>query len=349
MDKLRIHRFENPQWGRGHLPWYKKFDKYLEKFFQVEVINYTEKQKTFKGLIELSFNSHKLGKTIPLTDRDCIIENLDKKKFVVLGTNKYVAKLLNYTQSNDCNSVLSAHFSYRFNLEAALKLKGYDLSNLTKIKPWFFPFFNEFDTDFLREKRNKKTEFIDNLFFKGGGIGPGNKSLLKNIKNSPHTPPYRKLVYELEKRGIVDTRRVNYQKYLDTLISHKLGLSYYIDLDYIMNSWKHPGEMCYRDMEMIAVGLPYIRIEYKSNLYNGLYPDYHYISISREDAYQKYYSEGIKGLADLFENKYKEVINNKEVLNFISKNQIEWFDKYVKNEVGFKTTVNLLDLNKWIK
>ena len=60
--------------------------------------------------------------------------------------------------------------------------------------------------------------------------------------------------------------------YFEDLIKYKIGLSI-----------AGRGELCYRDIEYMALGIPMIRFNYLSELNPNLIPNYHYISINRPD------------------------------------------------------------------
>ena len=98
----------------------------------------------------------------------------------------------------------------------------------------------------------------------------------------------------------------------------------------------------------MSVGLPFIRIEYKDSVHDPLLPNHHYISIPREKAYLAYEKNKEEGVADLYIEKFLEVKDNKEFLDFVSKNQIEWFDRNIKSPNIEKLTFELLELNKWL-
>jgi hypothetical protein len=206
------------------------------------------------------------------------------------------------------------------------------VKDIDKVKPWIFLPYKEFDYDHYRELRKSKTELQEKLFYLGSGIDS-----------------YRKSVQIVESKGLLQkTGNYEFKDYLDKMISSKVGLSHYLDLDKYNTPFDHPGEFCYRDIEYMSVGLPFIRIEYKDSVHDPLLPNHHYISIPREKAYVEYEKNGDEGVADLYINKYLEVKDDQELLNFISKNQIEWFDRNIKSPNIEKLTFELLELNKWL-
>jgi hypothetical protein len=331
MTKIRIHRFENELWGRAHLPFFRKFDKYLSNFFDVDVVNYNKDGETFSGKIELQTNISTFGNTPPISDVEYVIENLDTKEIKVLSFTEYFTHYVtHFAKSDPCTKILLVHFNWSHRYEWMKRDRS--VKNIDKVKPWIFLPYKEFDYDHYRELRKSKLKLEEKLFYLGSGIDS-----------------YRKSVQIVESKGLLQrTGNYEFKNYLDKMISSKIGLSHYLDLDKYNTPFDHPGEFCYRDIEYMSVGLPFIRIEYKDSVHDPLLPNHHYISIPREKAYVAYEKNGDEGVADLYINKYLEVKDDQELINFISKNQMEWFDKNVKSPNIEKLTFELLELNKWL-
>ena len=331
MTKIRIHRFENELWGRAHLPFFRKFDKYLSNFFDVDVVNYNKDGETFSGKIELQTNISTFGNTPPISDVEYVIENLDTKEIKVLSFTEYFTHYVtHFAKSDPCTKILLVHFNWSHRYEWMKRDRS--VKNIDKVKPWIFLPYKEFDYDHYRELRKSKLKLEEKLFYLGSGIDS-----------------YRKSVQIVESKGLLQrTGNYEFKNYLDKMISSKIGLSHYLDLDKYNTPFDHPGEFCYRDIEYMSVGLPFIRIEYKDSVHDPLLPNHHYISIPREKAYVAYEKNGDEGVADLYINKYLDVIDDHYLLNFISKNQIEWFDRNIKSPNIEKLTFELLELNKWL-
>lgn len=331
MIKIRIHRFENEMWGRAHLPFFRKFDEYLKNYFDVDFVNYNKDGETFSGKIKLQSNISSFGKNPPISDVECIIENLETKDIKVLSFteffNHYVA---HFAKSDACSKVLLAHFNWDHRFHLINKERSIEC--IDKVNPWIFLTFKEFDFDFYRKKRSELSSFEDGLFYLGSGLDG-----------------YRKSVLEVESKGFLQkTGSYGFNDYLEKLINSKVGLSHYMDLDKCTNPFEYPGEMCYRDIEYMSVGLPFIRIEYKDSLHDPLIPNHHYISIPREEAYVAYEKYKEVGVANLYIKKYLEIKENDAFLSFISKNQMKWFDKNIKSPNKEKLTFDLLGLEKWL-
>jgi hypothetical protein len=325
--------YKNEKWGRYHLPWYNKFTNYLTQYFEVETINYNKDGKTFSGKINLQSEIRNFGKNPPLADVDLVVENLSNKEFFVLTFAKsFTSHVVHYLNSDKCIGILSAHFSYRYIVEH-LKRNNL-LHKLDKVNPWFFGFYQEFDVDYYRKIRDSQINFNENLYFKGGGW-KGND-------------PYRQVIKDLFDKNMLNPNNVRLEDYLTDIAKQGIAVSHYMDTDRFISANKYPGELCYRDIEMMSIGTPYIRIEYKSELHNAFIPNYHYIVIPREDANQRFLEKGHKGVADLFIDKYNEFKNDKDFLQYISNNQRKWYDETMRWPKSAELTINKLNIKKWL-
>lgn len=326
--KIRFHLLENSQWGRYHVNWFRYFREYLTKYFDVECINYEYKIELGNATLDLKYP----GRINLLSDVDIVVENAETGEFIVISFTEYFnSYTVHLTKNEKCKNVFLTHFNYH---NVFYWMKRDNAENiLSKVSPWIFGFSQEFDIEKYRQiRQSNENKITDKMFYKGSGI-----------------EKYRKSVKILGERNLVDLEIKGFEEYLESLCNHNLALSYYTDLDKYTTPFDHPGEFCYRDMEYVSLGVPFIRIEYKDSVYNGLYPNYHYISIPREKAHEAYKSHGDEGVADLLESKFLEIKDNKDFLNYISKNQIEWFDTYAKIPNCFELTINKSVLKDWIK
>jgi len=332
MTKIRIHRFENPEWGRAHLPFYKSFDLFLSNHFDVEVINYNHDGNTFTGKISLQTEVPFFGKNPPLSDVDCVIENLETCEIKVISFTEYFNSYICHTaRSPLCTSVLLSHFNWH-NIYYWMK-KENAVDQLYKIKPWIFLPYLNFDFENYRKIRDNSENLVENLFWLGSGAGD-----------------YRKSIKIIHDKGYLQPILLaSHQDYLNRLSLSKIAMGYYTDLQRYNTPYDHPGEFCYRDIEYAMIGVPYIRIEYKDTLNNPLLPNHHYISIPREHAYVAYEKKGDEGVADLYIDKYNEVKEEKNFLDYVSKNLRQWSDDNILNGNAEKLTYQLLKLESWKK
>jgi hypothetical protein len=126
--------------------------------------------------------------------------------------------------------------------------------------------------------------------------------------------------FELERLGLTNERFtfVNLPEYLERAIKHKVGLS-------IAGS----GEICHRDIEYMAIGLPMIRFEYVQQYDPELKPNIHYISIDRESIPQdsNMDTRGGKEYIEKYIKRYNEIKNDVNFLEIISKNAREYYEE----------------------
>jgi len=112
---------------------------------------------------------------------------------------------------------------------------------------------------------------------------------------------------------------LNIEDYLKLAIQHKVGLS----LPSI-------AEICYREIEYMAVGLPMLRLEFMTQLDPPLVPNYHYIAIPRDgfpwDANAD--RNGGEAYVEAYKKRFFEVKDDKEFLDFISRNARDYYTKY---------------------
>jgi len=321
---ITIHRFENQQWPRANVDFFHKFDKYLSNYFNCNITNYNKDGETYGGYIKVGSEQY------AITDVDCVIENNKTGEFCVYSFTEYYNHYVSHLAKNDkCSSVLLAHFNYH-NRYYWAKAENKKI-NISKIKPWIFLPSEPFDHNKYRQIRDR-SELKDGMFFIGSGLNT-----------------YRKMVNILKEGGNLQDHKVYaFKDYLREASYSKIGLSFYQEMDRYLTPFDYPGELCYRDIEYIGIGLPYIRIEYKDSLYNNLIPNHHYISIPLDIAHQTYKEYGNDGVADLFVKTYNNTIGDKDFLRFISENQRAWYDQNISSPNCEKLTFELLGLEKWL-
>ena len=122
----------------------------------------------------------------------------------------------------------------------------------------------------------------------------------------------------LHKLDIVNDRFIplSQEKYLDMAINYKVGLS-------IPNS----AGICHRDIDCMAIGLPLIRFKMNGEYYPKLIPNYHYISIDYNGINPNGVLRGGSEYVDAYVNKFMEVKDDEELLQFISKNAYKYFEE----------------------
>jgi hypothetical protein len=112
------------------------------------------------------------------------------------------------------------------------------------------------------------------------------------------------------------------------------GLEYYKKINEyrVSLSFNGNGEFCLRDLESMGLGIPCLRSELKTQFYNPLIQDYHYINGGRvcSNAWFTYSDSKIEDIADEYINALELIIDDYDKLKNISSNGQQYFDSYSK-------------------
>jgi hypothetical protein len=111
-------------------------------------------------------------------------------------------------------------------------------------------------------------------------------------------------------------------------------------------SFNGNGEWCLRDVESMGLGIPTLRSEMKTQFYKGLTPGVNYVKGTEPsiNAFMVYPGMSFEETAAQFIAAAENVINNKELLTSISKNNIEYYDKYLLPDRIADEFFNVFDL-----
>jgi hypothetical protein len=106
------------------------------------------------------------------------------------------------------------------------------------------------------------------------------------------------------------------------------------------------GEICYRDFEYLAVGLPMLRIQYMSQVNPPLIPNYHYIAVDRTqfpwDMNRD--REGGPLYVEAYKERFLKVKDDKDFLLFIAKNGREYYETYCHPSTRLNHLLNIIEL-----
>ncbi len=183
-----------------------------------------------------------------------------------------------------------------------------------KVRPWtyfdrYWPQHQDQMTEFRNEKRT--SEFV---YFRGADWAQ------RDI-----------ILSDLSRRGIIpaDYQPINYEEYFRESCQHQIMLSL-------------PGmaDVCHRDIESFASGTCVLRPRLINEFHNKLIPDHHYISVNI-----KYAKLAPLEVTNKIEEKFREVANNHDLIESISKNAAKWYDENVRLNAAMKLTAQLLDLD----
>jgi hypothetical protein len=311
---LRIH---NP--CNEHTRYYRNYNLFWDELTDKLKENHTIiENRYFEDAHKERFNVHFDSLINPqglfLMECEYVIENIDNGDFYVLSVADDLSYGMLSEQSNPkLKKVLMSQF-----IED--KVKHHVGDNYDKYSPWIYFPSNLTDLEFYYKQRLEKTEFVDKLCFWGT---TSQRPILKHFDSSILVGP----------NYIGDS-----DKYFDNLINYSIALSI-----------AGVGELCYRDIECMALGVPLIRFEYQTKLAEPLIPNYHYISIPYDDEISSHNGTKTDRLggydqAKKIEQRFKEVISDKDFLIFISKNSRKYYEDNLSSDSRVAKTLNILNL-----
>ena len=193
--------------------------------------------------------------------------------------------------------------------------------NFNKYCPWIYFVYNKFDREHFLIKRNQNVDLIPKMIFGGD-------------------TDYRPILDRINNEILDKKYHMDYEKYLNDIIKYKVGLSI---------GGSAVGDLCWRDVEYMSLGIPFIKFNYVATLSPPLIPNYHYISVPFDDLPKKNDVPkdrlGLEKHANLIEKRFDEIINNENFLDYISLNSKNYYENYLSEENRSKHTLDLLGLN----
>jgi len=314
MRNLLIHNPCNEQtryYREYNLFWDELTDE-LKKNHNVSENRYFEEAHYSRMKIQLQKRIHDY---LELMECEYVIEDLDSGDFWILSVAEQMTGCILLEQSNPhLKKVLYSQY-------IPDQIVHHTGKNANKYLPWIFFQQDVVDLEKYYEERKEKNNLIPKLFFKGN-------------------TEYRPIVNFIDKEILSETNKIENKNYFDYLSDHEICLS----IGGVAN-----GDLCYRDIECMAIGVPILRFDFVTTLNPALIPNYHYISIpiqldlpKKRDVLKD--RLGNETHAKLIETRFNEIINNKNFLNFISKNAREYYKNYLSKESRVKHTLNLLKI-----
>lgn len=314
MRRLIVHNPTNEHtknFREYNLFWDELTDE-LKKKYQVVENRYFEDAHKDRMKIRLK---KRHNEELHLMECEYVIEDEDSGDFWILSVAEQISQAILVEQNNPhLKKVLYSQY-------IPDQIAHHFRSNSHKIQPWIFFQQNVIDLEPYYEKRKNITSFEDKLFFKG-------------------LTTYRPIVDHIDKNLLSENNLTSSTTYFDELIRHKVCLSV---------GGTANGDLCYRDVECMALGIPLLRFDYVTTLYQPLIPNYHYFSVpiqldipKHNDVYKD--RLGMDRHAKMLENRFKEVVNNESYLNFVSQNARTYYEKYLSKTARVKFTMELLNL-----
>jgi hypothetical protein len=248
-------------------------------------------------------------------DCEMLIENLENGEFYILSAHDHLSvSTLGNKENPKLKKVLFSQFIPN-------EVKHHTRNNYYKYSPWIYFKQDNLDLEIYYEKRKFIEDKIDTLFFRGSYA---DRPILQHI-NSNILP-----------LGSV----TNNVRYFEDLIKHKVALSV---------GGASTGDLCYRDIEYMQLGIPFIKFQYISYLDNPLIPNYHYISIDLPEDLPIHNDVikdrlGLKHHAQMIEKRYYEVINDLDFLKMVGENSRNYFLENLSYDVRINKTIKALNL-----
>lgn len=110
-------------------------------------------------------------------------------------------------------------------------------------------------------------------------------------------------------------------------------------------SFNGNGEWCLRDVESMGLGIPTVRAEMKTPFYKGLIPGVNYIKgMEQSPNAHMTFPYSFEDTAAQYIDAVEKAINDEELLMSISKNNIDYYDKYLLPNKIVDEFFNVFDL-----
>jgi hypothetical protein len=284
-----------------------------------ELINYLQNKYNAELIFNENDNTYLAEYDYTLQDCDMLVydEENDILKGLTFSENKvdFLNKVF-HKRNNPNDFVLLTQFYNWFP-----DLNQDDQNFIFKVKPTsFYPYSANMDYDVYYHKRQQLS--YDDL---------NDKMFLLYTTEREDGPILRNLELLSENPG-----SLSLDGYLNLAIQHRIGLSI-----------TGVAEICHRDFEYMAIGLPMLRLKYMNKLDPPLIANYHYIAVNRDNLDWDVHKNRIGGetYVEAYKNRYLEVKDDKDFLDFISKNAREYYKKYSHPTTRLTHLLKLLNLN----
>ena len=258
-----------------------------------------------------SFTIHPEGdqvQDIPVRDSIAIIQNNDTGMYSVIDCHDWIKP--------DDTKLIVQDTRCRKVLKCQYHKSYFKKQVYDKIVPWtYFDRYWPQNEDVLTSTRSIKPS-INKLYFRG--IIWGHRG---------------DILDELIRRGIMnnDYSPIDFDQYHKECSEHL-----------IMLSLSGLADVCHRDIEGFASGRCILRPTIQNMFHNNLIPDYHYINV--DFGLQTNPVEA----AEKIERRFNDVVNDRDFLNFVAKNAMDWYDGNVSIKNVLKFTASLLELEDYL-
>jgi hypothetical protein len=313
--KLIVHQPTNHQSKkyRYYNIFFDNFIKKLSEKHDVVTDRYYRDAHLGQKLVRLGWQHNENDVDVLTYECEMIIEDYDTGETYVFGVaDDLTSATLNLQSYDNVKKVFISQF---------IREKVYhhvSPQNQYKYFPWIYFPSNEYDLDYYYNLRKNMVISNDKFYFRGD---TSTRPILNYF--SPD------VFYGGGPIG-------GFENYANEMLNFEIAFSV-----------AGRGEICYRDIECMAMGIPFIRFEFTSEFHEPLIPNYHYISVERPDDLKDWMNldrNGLQHHADMITKRFLEVKDDKEFLNFISENARKYYEKYLSPESSIEYTLNLLEL-----
>jgi hypothetical protein len=254
------------------------------------------------------------NKTIHLKECEMIIENFDTHEIKILSISDQLSPLvLNLFNDADSKSSITKVLICQFDKNNIQNHCNSDISNI--YSPWIYFPFNDYSFDLFFNKR-KTLKLINKLYFRGSGLE--HRPIVKYLKN-----------YDKFHGG---NPIGPFNLYAEEAIKYSIGLS-----------CAGVGQFCYRDIEYMAMGIPFLRFEFNNELYPNLIPDFHYISAGPKISLNAEHNANIDIVEKLI-SKFEAICTDQDFLSYIAHNAREYYLNYIQSPNSVYHTCKLLGI-----
>lgn len=317
---MTVYFFENVSYVyKGWDAVFKELVTYLKETHNAEIIykaNSPTKDGTYFYIEEFDYK---------MKDCELIIYDEEKDILKAISFSEFHTDIWYvFTKRNKKEDlILITQFDDWYNRELETGIPRIDLSefNFKVGSTVFYTLLETIDYENFYAERNSKefSSLEDRLFM-----------LFMTERGDP--PTLSKLGYLNEDLTPCDPLR-----YFQKAINYKIGLAVATSAEY-----------AYREIEYMAVGIPFMRIEYLRQLDPPLISNYHYIAVDRAKNGLTYNSGldrlGGEKFIKAYIDRFLEVKDDKEFLDFIAKNARDYYLNYCGPQNRLAHLVSLLKI-----
>lgn len=312
--RLRVHNPCNQftKYYRNYNLFWDELTIELNKKYNVIENRYFE--EAHQNRFNVKFDSMISENGLNLMECEYVIENIDNGEFYILSVADMMSQcMLDEKHNPKLKKVLLSQF-------IDYEVKHHTKEYYEKYSPWiYFPSTIKNLDQYYTERKQIST-FFDKMCFWGM---TSERPILQYFNN-----------FLLDGPNYIGDQ----DKYFSNLIKYKAALSI-----------SGIGELCYRDIECMAVGIPIIRFQYQTDLYEPLIPNYHYISVDYDKTIPKHneiYTDRLGNYthSSQIENRFKEVKDDLDFLNFISNNARKYYEDNLTSPNRVNKTLKILGL-----